>query len=86
MLLFLERASAKPAVGAPMLLFWLVIGLVAAFLIISNRKKKTLKSQREHDAKGSVADRLEALSVLLEKGIISQEEFDAKKKELLGLK
>ena len=33
----------------------------------------------------SVADELEKFSNLLEKGIITQEEFDLKKKQLLGL-
>ena len=34
---------------------------------------------------GSVADEIERLAGLLERGVLTQEEFDAKKKELLGL-
>ena len=34
---------------------------------------------------GSAADEIEKLAGLLERGVITQEEFDAKKKELLGL-
>ena len=34
---------------------------------------------------GSAADEIEKLAGLLERGVLTQEEFDAKKKELLGL-
>ena len=34
---------------------------------------------------GSADDEIEKLAGLLERGILTQEEFDAKKKELLGL-
>ncbi len=65
-----------------------VIGLIVVVIIAMKRstgKKAAQRVKQKEDAKGDVVDRLEALNDLLEKGIITQEEFDAKKKQLLGL-
>ena len=77
--------SKSPSVLLCYVLLWgLIIAIIYA-VIRSNKKKKTQRVQLQQEAKGSVAERLEALNDLLEKGIITQEEFDTKKKQLLGL-
>ena len=42
-------------------------------------------STQEANSSMSAIDEIERLAGLLERGILTQEEFDAKKKELLGL-
>ena len=49
-----------------------------------NRKDNT-SSTGSSNLPGSVADELDKLAGLLERGVITQEEFDAKKKEMLDL-
>ncbi len=49
------------------------------------RAAQAAASARAGNAPMSVADEIEKLAGLLEKGILTQEEFDAKKKQLLGL-
>jgi hypothetical protein len=49
------------------------------------RAAQAAASARAGSAPMSVADEIEKLAGLLEKGILTQEEFDAKKKQLLGL-
>ena len=53
-------------------------------LLIGRQQGKTEKNE-EKDAKSSNADELKKYKELLDSGIITQEEFDAKKKQLLGL-
>ena len=69
----------------PTVLFWGLLIVIIYVVVRSNKKKKAQKVHLQQEAKGSVAERLEVLNDLLEKGIITQEEFDAKKKQLLGL-
>ena len=86
-----NTTAAAPSAGGlifGMLPSLFVIGLVAILIVSvkkSNSRKALLKNKRQQEAKGSIADRLEALDDLLKKGIITQEEFDAKKKQLLEL-
>lgn len=54
-------------------------------LIITRQKQnKQMNESKSADTKGS-ADELKKYKELLDSGVISQEEFDAKKKQLLGL-
>ena len=48
-------------------------------------KTSAAASTPEASQPGSAADEIEKLAGLLERGVLTQEEFDAKKKELLGL-
>ena len=48
-------------------------------------KTSAATSTPEASQTGSAADEIEKLAGLLERGVLTQEEFDAKKKELLGL-
>jgi hypothetical protein len=50
-----------------------------------NRLRSSTKSQTIVQNQISEADELEKLAVLKEKGIITQEEFDLKKKKILGI-
>ena len=47
--------------------------------------EKTAKQSAASSGSASGADELKKFKVLLDEGIITQEEFDAKKKQLLGL-
>ena len=49
--------------------------------------QRTLHTMSEHSLKTSMPsyEEIEKLKRLLDNGVISQEEFDAKKKQLLGL-
>ena len=48
-------------------------------------KTSAAASSQAASQPGSAADDIEKLAGLLERGVLTQEEFDAKKKELLGL-
>ena len=50
------------------------------YFVLTEKKKKTSTPKSV-----SVADEIKKFSVLKDQGIITQEEFDIKKKELLGL-
>ena len=49
------------------------------------KEKQRILSASENDNTFSAADELKKFKELLDSGIITQEEFDAKKKQLLGL-
>lgn len=53
--------------------------------LINERQDKTKINQQENLTSNSSFDEIEKLETLLDKNIITQEEFDAKKKQLLGL-
>ena len=53
--------------------------------LISKRNENSTKTEVKPEASGSNMDDLVNLKKLLDQGIITQEEFDAKKKQLLGL-
>lgn len=55
------------------------------FLNIIEKKKTLSASTNSNGGNGSVADEIAKLSSLLKDGVISQDEFDAAKKKLLGL-
>ena len=66
------------------------IYLTVLFSVISNvlleRQGKTTKQVATNDlGSGSNADELKKYKDLIDSGVITQEEFDAKKKQLLGL-
>jgi hypothetical protein len=48
-------------------------------------KEKSEKSNDESDSNNDIANQIKKFKELLDSGAITQEEFDAKKKELLGL-
>ena len=54
-------------------------------LLIERQKKRTENASAQSVVQQSAADELKKYKDLLDSGIISQEEFDAKKKQLLGL-
>lgn len=54
-------------------------------LLIERQSKKKSEHINHIEAKLDEADKLKKFKELLDSGIITQEEFDAKKKELLGL-
>lgn len=73
-------------IGIPLLLMCIVISLVIVIrdipqLIKDSKTAKQLKSSNKVDT----TNELKKCKKLLDKGAITQEEFDAKKKELLGL-
>ena len=53
--------------------------------LIINRQRKTSETVVKQEISQSNADELKKFKELLDSGIITQEEFDAKKKQLLGL-
>ena len=72
----------------PILFFGGIALVVLAFVIYWLRlnSKKVVSVQESEEVKpASNADELGKYKDLLDKGIITQEEFDAKKKQLLGL-
>lgn len=70
----------------PSYLYW---GCLFGAFVISIAKRSTiiagLPNKEPKRAVGSNADELKKYKELLDSGVISQEEFDAKKKQLLGL-
>lgn len=59
--------------------------VLSELLIARQRKETTATSVVMQEVHQSSADELKKFKELLDSGIISQEEFDAKKKQLLGL-
>ncbi|WP_342512300.1 SHOCT domain-containing protein [Sporosarcina sp. FSL K6-1522] len=53
--------------------------------LICNQQEAPASNSRNDNAAGSAADEIKKFKELLDDGILTQEEFDAKKKELLGL-
>ena len=54
-------------------------------LLIERQSEKSIPVQQVVEVKSDEADQLKKYKSLLDDGIITQEEFDAKKKQLLGL-
>lgn len=78
------------ATSSGRIVFYLCQNSQEVFSVISNllleRQKNTVKQPIVNDTViGSNADELKKYKDLLDSGIITQEEFDAKKKQLLGL-
>ncbi len=70
--------------------FWFIQNLdefhdVLAKLLIERQSKPEKPVEIKHEIPQSNADELKKYKDLLDSGIITQEEFDAKKKQLLGL-
>lgn len=73
------------------------LGLVGSLVLIASAvpsiveifndetKASSAAPARGATSSGSAADEIDKLADLLERGVLTQEEFDAKKKELLGL-
>jgi len=55
------------------------------YFILSEEKKKPKKTSAPKSEEVDVEKELEKLKGLLDKGLITQEDYDAKKKEILGL-
>ncbi len=70
----------------PAALIFVVIGLIIGILIgiFSKRLLLTIKESKNTQT-DSNADEINKLKNLLDNGVITQEEFEAKKKQLLGL-
>jgi len=60
-------------------------GQQSAFEKMKEAIEKKIASMKDWETKPSNLDELEKLAALRDKGIISEEEFKAKKKQLLGL-
>ena len=65
-----------------LLLGWIFIGWIVALVwaLTKDEKKETIPAQTKSDA-----DELQKLADLKEKGVISEDEFNAKKKQVLGM-
>ena len=63
--------------------FWLLVNREEVYQAISDLTKKRQESSVEQQ--NNNIDDLKKLKDLLDNGVITQEEFDAKKKQLLGL-
>ena len=81
--------GVKVATSSGMIVFWLLSNQSEVFNEISKllqaRQTTTAPAAPVTVTEPSSADELEKYKNLLDKGIITQEEFDAKKKQLLGL-
>ena len=71
-------------------LFYVIMALLIAISVIAfvsnyKIKKDGIKEEVTKVAQNSGADEIVKYKELLDKGIITQEEYDAKKKQLLGL-
>ena len=87
--LFVERKDYAFGIGFP-----IIAACYALIIILEVTKhfvkfKKIKRQDSEYSASSNIivsnADELKKFKDLLDAGIISQEEFDAKKKQLLGL-
>ena len=76
--------GAGPYLGVFGSLFLMASGGLSVITGIINARKTSNESPQAAAPAGSSLDELEKWADLLERGIITQEEFDAKKKELLG--
>lgn len=54
-------------------------------LLINRQSKSTVTPEKEEKTSQNLTDELKKYKELLDAGVITQEEFDAKKKQLLGL-
>lgn len=78
-------STYEPGWGFYILAALLLCSAVLSFLIATEKLKNTPKSSTAKLTVTSNADELKKYKELLEAGVITQEEFDAKKKQLLGL-
>ena len=62
-----------------------IINTISGLLVERQEEKKVVKTTIKQEIPQSNADELKKFKDLLDSGIITQEEFDAKKKQLLGL-
>ena len=72
--------------------FWLsllvspiLMGVIAAVMKLPEHEPKSIESVPTAGEASSGFDSIEKLGILLEKGLISQEEFNRKKAEFLGM-
>lgn len=80
--------SLTVATSSGVIRFWLLKNRTEVFTAISELLSQFQSSNQtitENNASTSSADELKKFKDLLDSGIITQEEFDAKKKQLLGL-
>jgi len=82
--------SLSVATSSGRISFWFLSNRNEVFAVISNllierqSKEKTVTSIKQEIPRSN-ADELKKFKTLLDEGIITKEEFDAKKKQLLGL-
>ena len=76
-----KKKNTTAIFAVNLLLGWIVIGWIVALVwaLTKDEKKDNTLTQPKSDA-----DELQKLADLKEKGIISEEEFNAKKKQVLG--
>lgn len=69
--------------------FWFIDNKEEVYNVLSdvllNRQERTTHTVSHQEANPSITDELKKYKELLDSGIITQEEFDAKKRQLLGL-
>jgi len=63
----------------------LVVGMAAGAAMSNRGNKKQDDSTSQAPAQSDMASQLEDLQNLKNQGVITQEEFDAKKKQILGI-
>ena len=63
----------------------LVVGMAAGSAMANRANKQDDNAQPAQPAQSDMAAQLQELESLKQQGIITQEEFDAKKKQVLGL-
>lgn len=72
-------------IGLPQLfLFIIIIVVIAVVITVKNNKKNNTSKKIDSQTSNVNIEDLAKLKQLLDKGIISQEEFDNKKKQMLG--
>ena len=75
--------------GLPLKILFILLGAAIVCNMLKRSRLITPKAKKEiviqHNEPTSHADELKKYKELLDSGVISQEEFDAKKKQLLGL-
>lgn len=68
-----------------LLLGWTLVGWVVALVWACTSEQEHTTTIVQESKKASSADELEKLANLKERGILTEEEFEQKKKEILGL-
>lgn len=92
MSLFIDREYDFDDISGAYYILWIFAIALAVFLVLSilstedgPRQLQTVKIIQTANGKKSSADEIMKFKELLDSGVITQEEFDAKKKEILGV-
>lgn len=84
----IDRLASKKQISSDISTLCLIMAIVfplVAYIVMQDKINSIVTANEIDNNTDNIAKQLESFKELLEKGVITQEEFDAKKKQLLGL-